>query len=145
MSEKLDKLVGMAAELQDKLERFEKEYDQMIDSTDRYPLSADEVYQYNTLYLVNDKLSDAFRSIKAMKAPVRREGFLTKNSGNRYEVDGWELSSGSPVEIWEDDEELKEGGFYTATRIEHNGTDYYVVALGRDISINGLKARIKTL
>jgi len=66
------------------------------------------------------------------------EGSLRKKANGRYEVGGYELTSGEVVDYY--DEDLNT---FITSRIEHNGEEYYIVDLGRDKSIAGVHVRIK--
>lgn len=126
--------------LRKSLKMFLDKYQEVEENTARSELSTDERSQLVILYQVQDKISDAYYLLKNLDKPVRAEGRLEKQSNGRYQVDGVELTSGSYVEFFDDDED---GGCYVPSRVEHNGEDYYIVALGREKSIKGLRVRIK--
>lgn len=65
------------------------------------------------------------------------EGSLRKKANGRYEVGGYELTSGEAVEYYDEDSNA-----FITSRIEHSG-DYYIVDLGRDTAIEGVHVRIK--
>lgn len=141
MSNELKDLVENGAwALQKSLKLFLDKYQDVEDNTARSSLTVEERSNFMMLYQVQDKISDAYYLLKNLDKPVRAEGRLEKQSNGRYQVDGVELTSGSYVEFYEDDED---GGYYIPSRVEHNGEDYYIVALGREQSIEGLKVRIK--
>lgn len=122
------------------LKLFLEKYQDMEENTNQSTLSIDERSQLIALYQVQNKLEDAYHQLKKLSSPVIAEGRLKKNSINRYEVNGVELTSGSYVEYLSEDED---GNYYIPSSIEHNGEDYYIVNLGRDKKIEGLQVRIK--
>lgn len=124
-----------------KLNRLVEDYRHMEDSTNRYALDAEEEYIFTMLYRAINRIEDAVAVLEQMKKPVLTEGYLEKNRYGRYELNGYELTSGSPIEIWIEDREFDAGGSWFSTRIEHNGEDYY--AIGRRTPLEGLRARIK--
>ena len=38
-----------------------------------------------------------------------------------------ELTSGSSFDVWREEPDMKDGGYYYLSRIEHRGGDYYCV------------------
>lgn len=82
-----------------------------------------------------------------LSQPIGYRGKLHKQSNGRYELDGYELTSGSglevlaPCEIWsEEKQDYIEGVEWVASRLEHNGKDYYIVG-HNDLELEGLEAR----
>lgn len=76
--------------------------------------------------------------------PIVAEGVLVKNANERYEIEGTgvEFTSGRPLDVWHYDD-WKEEYKWTRSRLEHGNGDYYIVALGKDVSIEGLKVRAR--
>lgn len=83
----------------------------------------DEKFEHTTALSITDKLGDIKYMLELINKPIRAKGYLQKNSNGRYELDGIELTSGSPIEAW--DQEYEE---WIATRIEHR-EDYYIYHL----------------
>ena len=110
-------------------EEFEYSYD-----------NPEEKYQHDTVRSVISQLADVQTQIKWMNKSVISEGILVKNNIDRYEIQGTEIefSSGSPLDVWNN-----EWNQWETSRIEHNGEDYYIVSLGRNKPISGLKVRKK--
>ena len=125
--------------LQKSLKLFLDKYKDMEDSTDRTALSVEERSQLVLLYQAQDKIWNAYQLLDRINKPVVAQGQLTKNANGRYEVNGVELTAGEYIEYYE----AEDGGCYLPSRVEHSGEDYYIVALGRDKSIQGLQVRIK--
>jgi hypothetical protein len=130
-----------AVRLLPELKRLIEGYDHMEESTDRYALNAEEEYIFTMLYKATNHIDDAVSILEQMERPVLAEGYLEKNRYGRYEINGYELTSGHLIELWIEDDEYKEGGSWFSTRIEHNGEDYY--AVGRNESLEGMRARFK--
>ncbi|UAL49830.1 DUF5348 domain-containing protein (plasmid) [Sutcliffiella horikoshii] len=96
--------------------------------------------EYRSMF---DKLEDVYYRLEYLKKPVIDEGLLTKNIRDRYELpSGLEFSSGYPCEILYFNPSYNEE-YWVYTSIEHNGEDYYATALGRELSINGLRVRVR--
>lgn len=142
MSNELKELIAISKELGPRLNRFYSKYQKLEEYTVPARLSAEERYQFMLLYQVADKLEDAELLIHKMNKEIMYEGRLMKNGYGRYEVEGFELTSGAPLEVWYEDED-EEPGYYVPSRLEHSGGDYYIVALGREINIEGVLVRIK--
>lgn len=101
----------------------------------------EEVMLWSEFSTMLTKLDDVSRNLKYLNRPIRRSGKLRKNSNGRYECDGYELTSGSSVEILVYDR-YGERYEWLATSIEHNGRDYYAVG-DRDLDLDGVEARVR--
>lgn len=100
----------------------------------------DEAFIRSQYYDIADKLSDIEHHLSYLNKPVSEEGVLHHNNDGRYELPSGEyFTSGSGCEILVEDEE----SYWVYTSIEHNEEDYYAKALGRDVSIGGMVARIR--
>ena len=130
-----------AVRLLPELNQLIEGYSHMEESTDRYALNAEEEYIFTMLYGAVNHIDKAVAILEQMERPVLAEGYLEKNRYGRYELNGYELTSGHLIELWIEDNEYKEGGSWFSTRIEHNGEDYY--AVGSKALLEGLKARLK--
>ncbi len=104
---------------------------------------------------LKDELEDALEmldkvnsGIKALNQPIAVQGQLHKGSNGRYSVEGRELSSGyglevlAPTEVATKSGDWKTGYKWVATRMEHNGEDYYLVGFA-DLHLEGLTVRIR--
>jgi len=101
----------------------------------------DELLLHQELRGVMDHLDKAKVTIDYLNKEIIYTSELRKNLNDRYEtVDGkYEFTSGNGIEALVDD------GFYdvpywVVTRIEHDGTDYYLVGY-KNVSLQGLKIR----
>lgn len=105
-----------------------------------------------------EKLADVTHTMNYLKRPVTREGVLVKQENGRYALHSaehmhdHEFTSGSGIEcLLTDDwhtaydpatDEYVQTPYWFASRMEHNGTDYYIV--GASINeLEGLKVRIR--
>lgn len=139
---KLNQLKNDAVMLKEQLQRLINDFNKLENNTDQSSLNADDLYIFDSIYQITDKSHDIVKIIEYMNKPIISEGYLTKNNNGRYELNGYELSSGHPLDVWEKDDFYINGGSWVRTRIEHKN-DYYAVALGVDKPLDGLKARIK--
>ena len=126
--------------LQRNLKLFLDKFTDVEENTALSLLSVESRSQFVILYQAQDKILDAYNLLKNLDKPVRVEGFLEKQFNGRYVAGGVELTSGSYVEFFDDDED---GGCYVPSYIEHNGEDYYLTVLGKEKPIEGLQVRIK--
>lgn len=91
-----------------------------------------------------EKLDDIHRKLEYLSKDVISEGPIFHNSAGRYEMlNGEYFTSGSTIELLVKDEDEDDRMHWIQTTIEHNGDDYYAVALGRETSINGMTARLR--
>lgn len=119
-----------------------KEMDVLMDNINIFKLNSEEVQKYFTLYKATTGLEEAYASIVDLSKEVQLEGYLQKNHLGRYELNSFELTSGAFIDLWQEDLEMKEEGYYKLCRIEHRGTDYYCVEIP-EIKLEGLKARYR--
>lgn len=103
----------------------------------------DEEFLRSQIYYLSNKLGDIKNRVEYLSKPIKEQGFISKNSLGRYELpSGYYFTSGSICEIlWNDDRNDEQYWLYTT--IEHNGTDYYATALGKQVSIDGMMVRIR--
>ena len=97
---------------------------------------AEDLFMLDELYRILDKLSDVSYTLNYLEKPIKAEGALHKNANGRYEVQGIELSSGCGLEYlatddrhcrYNNNDEYVPTPYWCSSRIEHNGTDYYIV------------------
>ena len=112
-----------------------------LESVEYDGLNPDEAMLWSELCGIVGLLDNASRGLRYLDRPIKREGKLRKNSRGRYECNGYELTSGSPVEVLVYDN-FYERDEWMATRVEHNGTDYYVVGKP-SLNLSGVRARIR--
>ncbi|EOQ04690.1 hypothetical protein KOY_04865 [Bacillus cereus VDM021] len=139
MSNEFNQLVQLVKELSPQLRKFNELYEEVERVTLPSDLTMEERYQLNVLLGIGEKLGDVSYALDNMVKPVQTSGTLEKNyETGRYEVNGTQLSSGYPLEYYSEEEKC-----YIPSRIEHNGDDYYIVSLGREEPIDGVRVRIK--
>jgi hypothetical protein len=94
--------------------------------------------EYRTIL---DHLERAYSTIQYLGGSIKTEGVLRKQRNGRYSLNGTELSCGYKLEalVYDDFDERYQ---WVAGRIEHNGTDYYIVGLS-EVDLEGLKVRVR--
>ena len=105
------------------------------------PKDPDEIQKRNELYSILEKLDDITYALDYLEKPVLKSGVLRKNQNGRYELHGFEFTSGSDIEILIVDPEGEETSYWEHTSVEHDGSDYYAVSGHR--SLEGVEARIR--
>lgn len=96
------------------------------------------------------KLSDVQYAIDYLSKPVKYEDRLTLRTDGRYgTINGTTYyTSGSRIEFLTSEEVMDSDGQFVdvpawrISRIEHNGTDYYIVGYS-DVKLHGLKVRVR--
>lgn len=97
----------------------------------------------NEIHRILESLIDVRESIKYIQAPIKEVGTLHKNSRGRYQLNSHEFTCGYGIEVCIYDE--GNGRYeWDATRIEHDGNDYYAVG-HKNVCLEGVKARIRNL
>lgn len=145
--------VNRSASLEDATNEFNKLHDRIRDLF--YKLgdecqkvevdheNLDEVFMKEQYSAIAYKLDEIRRDITYLSGEIVGQGFIKHNSDGRYELpNGQYLTSGSPCEILVNDD-IDNSQYWVRTRIEHNGEDYYAVALGREQNINGMMVRVR--
>ena len=126
-------------------------YDDLSD-VDYDNTNADELFLLDELRDILYKLADVSHTIKYLERPIKVEGALHKNANGRYEVQGIELSSGCGLEYlslddrhmrYNDNDDYVSTTYWGYGRIEHDGTDYYIVGADKDTKLEGLRVRIR--
>lgn len=112
----------------------------MEESVDTTYFTAAQREEYHRLRDLSGALEQLVASHDRKHKPVKVYGALYKNGNDRYEVEGFELSSGSIVDYYDEDYAT-----FTTSRIEysHEHGDYFIVSLGRGERIDGVRVRIK--
>ena len=155
MSKNIKEIMNEVFELNAKIKQLisHAEYEQYDDLSglkydDENP---DDLMMLDELKTLFSRLDDISHTINYLNRPIKEEGFLHKNRNGRYEINGHELSSGCGIEClitddwhfkYDEDGRYVETPFWYASRIEHNGEDYYIVDV-YDIEMEGLRVRIR--
>lgn len=126
----LPTLNGVAEKLED--EMYPSEH---LDEDTRFMISELRLLGYQHIEKVVSQL-------RYLQKKVRYEGRLHVNGNGRYELDGYELSSGSVVEVWA--ERYDEPAQWHIVRIEHSHQHggYYAYQWP-ELKLDGLKARVR--
>ena len=101
----------------------------------------DQIQLWDEMKHIMGCLNGIRHDIEYLNKRIIDTGRLQMNSNGRYEACGREFTSGSLIEALIDD------GYYDVphweiSRIEHNGTDYYLYG-HKDVDLEGLKIRIR--
>ena len=111
----------------------------------------DELMMLDELRSMITKLEEISHTINYLSRPIKMEGILRKNSNGRYEIKGHEFSSGCGIEYlatddwhyrYDKNDEYAQTPYWCASRVEHNGEDYYIVG-ANDVKLEGLRARVR--
>lgn len=138
---KLERAYELFEELQGTIRKFEDRGGSMPEEFDGVDYdNPDDVYRHNTARVAVDMLDSVSRLIDWANKPILAEGRLTKNSEGRYEIEDTDIyfTSGSLLDYWDEEDEE-----WCSSRVEHNGQDYFVVLLGREKNLEGVKVRAK--
>ncbi len=114
----------------------------IFDNVNIWDLSAEKAQLYTELYRMSHKLDYVLGMIDYFNKEIICEASLRKKENGRYELGDIELSSGMQIEVWCEDTDMKEGGHYQRTTIEHNGEDYYARCM-LNSTLEGRMARIR--
>lgn len=120
---KLNEAYQIFSNIKSEISKLEDRWGYLPDEFEFNYEDTDEQFRHNTARSITDKLGDIKSMIEWLDKPIRAKGYLHKNSNGRYEIDGIELTSGHPLEAW--DNRFEE---WIRTRIEHH-TDYYIYHL----------------
>lgn len=122
-----------------KASQFE-EYDDLsglnYDSSD-----PDDAFLLAELRGILEKLDDASRNIDYITRPVKGVYTLHKNRNGRYECSAREFTSGSSIEFYYYND-FYERYEWAASRVEHDGNDYYIVGYS-NLVLEGLMVRLR--
>lgn len=102
------------------------------------PTNPDEVGKWKVIQQIYPLLDEAFALVKYYEKPVAGEGWLMKKQNGRYDLVGYELTSGCVIEVLNEEDEPPA---WVRTTIEHNGEDYYAVSLRGNLE--GMRARYR--
>ena len=114
--------------------------------------NADELFILDELRQILYKLDEVSHTLKYLERPIKVEGALHKNANGRYEVQGIELSSGYGLEYlslddrhcrYNDNDEYINTPYWVASRIEHDGQDYYIVGAKEFDTLENVRVRIR--
>lgn len=113
---------------------------------------AEQLFLLDELQTILSKLDDVSHTLNYLTRPIKAEGTLHKNSNGRYELKGHELTSGSGIEYlttddwhmaYNDNDDYVPTPYWKASRIEHNGNDYYIVGADNLDTLENVRVRIR--
>lgn len=152
----LNEIYMKMGELQFKIKsvlyRAEYENYEDLSSVDYDKTDAEQLFLADELTRLLEKLDDVLHTLDYLNRPIKFMGTLHKNQRDRYETEnGHEFTSGCGIEYLSTDdlhcrfdEESKEYvnvPYWCSSRVEHNGTDYYIV--GCSDSLENMKVRYR--
>lgn len=114
--------------------------------------NADDLFMLDELRQILYKLDEVSHTLKYLDIPIKTEGALHKNANGRYEVNGIELSSGCGIEYvslddrhcrYNENDEYVPTPYWVASRIEHDGKDYYIVGADEFETLENVRVRIR--
>lgn len=113
----------------------------------------EDLYKLDIARDILAKLDAIVHDINYLNRPVKTEGELELNENGRYEVNGVELTCGRGVEYLCTDDyhaTYDDGAkdyicvpYWKASRIEHNGEQYYLVGASELESLDSVHVRIR--
>lgn len=112
----------------------------------------EQLFILDEMQTILEKLGSISHTLQYLNRPIKGQGRLHKNSQGRYQLpDGYEFSSNSSIEYLATDdrhsvhveklEDYVNKPYWCYSRIEHDGTDYYIV--GTDEELEGLTVRYR--
>lgn len=117
------------------------QYDDLSELKINYE-DAEQLFLRDELRSIMDKLADVEDKLRYLSWPIVETSRLWKNEVGKYETShGHYYSCGSRIEALVSDD-YHEAPYWTRTRVEHDGTDYYLVG-HRDVSLDGLTVRVR--
>lgn len=137
----LGEIVKQYKKIGKEIETLLQDTDEMFDNTNAAILDIEEYQKYLLVYQSQLALEKAHNYMKELSKTTFIEGYSEKKSNGRYAIGGYELSSGSHLDIWVEDDDSQAGGYYLFTRIEHK-EDYYAFDKP-SLELEGRKARIR--
>ena len=109
-----------------------------IDFTD-----GEQLFLWEELRLIADKLADAQERIAYLNRPITETSRLHRGTAGKYRTaKGIFYSCGSSIEALVSDE-YHEVPYWTRTTVEHNDKDYYLVGY-KHLPMKGLTVRVRS-
>lgn len=138
MNREIELISQTAKQLSETIRSLNNNIIDLYENMDRSSLTIDERSELILVYQALNELSEGVESLKVLGKPVREEGLLKKNSNGRYTLGEHELTSGRPIEVFDE-----EGNVFYQSRMEHSGDDYYIYSLGKGVPIENIRCRIR--
>ena len=103
---------------------------------------SEQLFLIEELREIMERLSDVNRRLKYLSRPVRETSRLHKSISGRYETStGHYYTSGQGIEALIRDGH-PEAAYWVRTRVEHDGSDYYLVG-HKEVHMDGLTVRVR--
>ena len=110
----------------------------------------EQLFLLEELQSIMRNLDEVRDKLAYLALPVREVSRLHRNESRRYETDGGHYyTSGSSIEFLKVEEiynsdtgQYEDTPVWTVSRVEHDGTDYYIVTYG-NVELSGLKVRVR--
>ncbi len=104
-------------------------------------MDAEQLLLLDTLRYALTHIEELNNTLTYFNKPIRHEGVLTKHSNGRYTLGDIEFTSGRSIEAYVYDA-YDERYAWVKTRIEHNGTDYFLWGFNH-VPLDGLLVRVR--
>lgn len=112
--------------------------------------SADEWQRIEAYQQILGRLEKVQDSLSYYERPVQEVSRISRNEDGRFETErGHYFTSGNVIEFLRTEQvfnygtsQYEDADIWTKSRIEHNGTDYYIVGYP-DVSLPNLQVRIR--
>lgn len=140
LEELTQKLQTMNQSIKRLLREVDYQYEEYLESVQIDESNPDEVQLMTEYMSVLKRLESITWDLDYFKQPIAHEGTLHMNRNGRYEVDGVELTCGSPLEVLVQDSE-DDSPEWVASRIEADHGYYFVAR--RNLPLEGKRARIR--
>lgn len=102
----------------------------------------EEVLVWDELKCIAEKLADIRADISYLTLPVAEESSLRKGTDGKYRTTKrYRYDCGTLIEALVSDD-YHDAPYWTVTRVEHNGKDYYLVG-HKDTPMKGLRVRVR--
>lgn len=101
---------------------------------------------YFHLKHLSDQLAKPFtKEVEYLQKNITAEGTLHLNENGKYEINGFEIQNGSPIEIYIDHDQEEQKHSYYTTRLEYAGQygGGYFAFHFPNLKLEGVKARIR--
>lgn len=134
---KLNEAYSVFREIRKKIAKLESRYG-LEDEYEHDLTNSEESFKHDIAREVTSKLDDVKELLDYVEKTIVAEGRLEKNDNDRYEVQGREITSSMVIDVF--DEEFDR---YERSAIEHHSDGYYAVALGKDVDLQGVQARVR--
>ncbi len=102
----------------------------------------EQLFLLEELQAVMKSLDEAGGRLRYLALPVREVSRLHRNESGRFETDGGHYyTCGSPIEALVQDG-YHEVPYWVRSRLEHDGSEYYLVGHS-DVDLDGLTVRVR--